>query len=422
MGTWLKLSTLDSESEMPCRELWISEDDKNKTMRIYDIDVQVSKPLDVAKLKSGIINNFKSRISYIRATRKLAYSSMKLDKVEECPICNSSISAASKKLKIYGALYCRCSFCNHCFVYNRPKGQAEEKFSEKNKKGAVIYTDKKTMMTRVREVSIPKVDWMLKQYKKIYGREPVSVLDVGAGGGHFVYACKKKGINARGVELNQDSRRFCKNNFGLDLECEDFSKKWSKYSDAEVITFWGVIEHVPDPTDLLKAAHKLLMGKKGLVIVEVPRWHSLSTAVQHLFSNTVTRHLDPLGHIHIFTDESLCTAFEKNGFTPVSAWYFGMDIFELFMQLGLSVKNEAVLKNFLKFIPAFQNAIDKGRLSDEMVLAGVPSAKINSLTVEDKEVDKRMSSQEKIKAHSCQKEGLKKRTSLWDMVKKMQPI
>jgi len=137
----------------------------------------------------------------------------------------------------------------------------------------------------------------------------------------------------------------------------------------DIITLWDVIEHVPDPLVLLKSAHKALCGRETLVVASAPHWDSLSTAVQSLFSNSVVRHLDPMGHLHIFTDGSLATAFELSGFAPVAAWYFGMDAYELFTQLAMLTR-EKVTPVGGELISTLQGVIDRGRLSDSMVLAG----------------------------------------------------
>ena len=124
----------------------------------------------------------------------------------------------------------------------------------------------------------------------------------------------------------------------------------------------------------LKAAYQTLSGRRALVIAEVPRWDCLGTAIQSAFSDSIARHLDPLGHINCFTDSSLATAFESSGFVPVSAWYFGMDAFELTMQLSylMGEKGSLILDSLGSFIRLLQDSVDQARLCDEMVLAGKP--------------------------------------------------
>ena len=213
---------------------------------------------------------------------------------------------------------------------------------------------------------------MAAQFKKLYGRRPRTVLDVGTGSGHFVYACRQLGMKADGIELSGPSIDFCRKNFKIELKPVDFTRQWRNFLDADIVTFWGGIEHVPDPTIFLKTAHKVLGKKEGFVIAEVPRWDSISTAMQSLFPESVVRHLDPLGHAHIFTDTSLVTVFKRSGIAPVAAWYFGMDAYEKIIQMSHLLRNENLIKRLNKKINFLQDTFDKNHLSDMLVLAGRP--------------------------------------------------
>jgi hypothetical protein len=128
---------------------------------------------------------------------------------------------------------------------------------------------------------------------------------------------------------------------------------------------------------MLNAASKILLGKEGLVITEVPRWDCLSSAVQSVFFNSIVRHLDPLGHINCFTDSSLATAFKESNFDIVAAWYFGMDAYELFTQISYLLNKNKVIKEMGEYIPEFQGRLDLARLSDEMVFVGKPAQNSN---------------------------------------------
>jgi len=298
-----------------------------------------------------------------------------MEKVDKCPICATASKKSQFRLNIYGGMYYQCSSCNHYFLARRPSEAAIEKFYSSDIHYASTYTDKRITKTRVQQVAIPKAQWMVEQFETIYGLKPQSVLDVGAGGGHFVYACKQLGMESQGIEPSEVSREFCRKSFGFDLKALDFIKNWKAFTNIDVVTFWGVIEHVPNSMSFLNAAFRLLSGRKSLVIAGVPRWDSISTAIQSLFPNSVVRHLDPLGHINCFTDSSLATAFEISGFAPVAAWYFGMDAYELTTQLSYALKDNRIISTIGKHIPSLQIAIDQGQLSDEIVLAGRPMTK-----------------------------------------------
>jgi 2-polyprenyl-3-methyl-5-hydroxy-6-metoxy-1,4-benzoquinol methylase len=357
-------------------EVWISQSGANGSTRSYKVNVRWGKPLDVLSLKRDLLSNWSAQISHVQSTRRVWYKSTQVEQVESCPICGSSTVESEFQVGIYGGRYHQCSNCTHCFIINRLTETARQGFYSTDPHFASTYTDPKVTRTRVEQVALPKAEWVIEQFRLRYGAPPTTLLDIGAGGGHFVHACRQRGIAAQGVELSESSRNFCRENFRIELKGDDFLENPHEFKGVEVLTFWNTMEHVAQPTALLKAAGQLLSGERSLLVVEVPRWNSLSTGIQQVFSDTVARHLDPFTHIHFFTDSSLATAFETNGFAPVAAWYFGMDAFELATQFlhrfsdnGISVKEKLG-----PWIPRLQEAIDQNRFCDAIVLAGVPMA------------------------------------------------
>jgi len=356
-------------------DIWRSKNLVSKKEKDYKVAVYQGKPIDILSLKSGTIEDFKTRILYYKSTRTKLFTANKLKKIDYCPVCRSSVSDSRYCLNIYNGRYHQCMNCGHCFIINRPTKTVIDNFYQSNTNYSSTYTDRKVAKTRVQQVAAPKVKWMVEQFQSLYGKKPKRVLDVGAGGGHFVYSCKEMGIDADGLELSESSRSFCKKNFGFNLYNRDFVRDCSCFSDIDIITFWGLIEHVADPMSFLHAAYKVLKGRDALIIAEVPRWDCLGTTIQLLFPNSVIRHLDPLGHINCFTDNSIATAFEISGFAPTAAWYFGMDIYELIKQISLLFEENTVIDILGKYIVSIQNTIDRAQLSDEIVLAGKPEVR-----------------------------------------------
>ena len=87
------------------------------------------------------------------------------------------------------------------------------------------------------------------------------MLDVGCGGGHFVKSCQNAGLNCDGIEISDDSINFAKEVFELDLIHGDLnSTKIEKKYD--LITLWGIIEHVENPVQLIKSCKKYLTNQK----------------------------------------------------------------------------------------------------------------------------------------------------------------
>ncbi|GAB4506426.1 MAG: class I SAM-dependent methyltransferase [Anaerolineales bacterium] len=336
----------------------------------------MGKPVDILALKASVLEDFAAHVVRTRESRVRLYTAGATEHVRRCPICETDTADSVLRLVVHGAAYHQCPECGHCFVVNRPTQATLEQFYASDVQYAATYSDRRAAETRVQQVALPKAEWMVEEFERLYGRKPQSILDVGAGGGHFVQACRHLGFQARGIEPSAASRDFCRRYFGFELDSVNFVEAWRAYQGIDVVTFWGVIEHVPDPMSLLRAAARLLEGREGLVIAEVPRWESLSTAVQTILPDFVVRHLDPLGHIHCFTDSSIATAFERAGLAPAAAWYFGMDAYELTVQIASLLGESRVVGILGPHIPALQSTADQGRLSDEIVLAGRPAGNL----------------------------------------------
>lgn len=365
---WTRITPFESVKDQT--EIWVCKD--SETEQKYDVHVTLGKPIDILSLKADIVKNFAAEVKQKKDSRKSIFKSSNLEKIEKCPVCKSSTKDLKEALTIHGASYGQCENCSHYFIVRRPKKEVIEKFYEENSSYQNTYADKHTAEIRVKQIATPHANWVIEQFKRVYGRKPKSILDVGAGSGHFVYACRELGMRADGVELSKKGIEFCNKNFNIKLIKKDFLQEWKNLMNYDIITFWGVIEHVPDPVLMLHSASKAL-PKEGLVVAEVPRWNCLSTTIQSLFRNSVVRHFDVMGHINVFTDSSLATAFKINNFDIVAVWYHGMDIYELLMQISYLPNEENVIKKMSKFIPDLQERLDSAKLSDEMIFIGKPS-------------------------------------------------
>lgn len=350
-------------------EVWINDSGKS-----YPLNINYGKKTDLLGLKQGQLTGFNNQVD---GHKKLCYKFLEnpqyIEVVNKCPLCGLDARHAFADAIIQKATYYRCPQCEFRFLKERLSQKALDEFYASDTTLSATLTDRKLTEKRVEDIVTPKVKWVCEKFVEIYGKKPERILDVGAGAGHFVYAGRKLGFDIQGIEPNKPSIDYCKEVFGIDLLPIDFieyvQKNYNKKVD--VITFWAVLEHIPNFMDLLKAAKKLL-NEGGLIVVEVPRWSSLDTVVQKTFSDSVTRHLFPLSHIQIFSDSALATAFIKTGFIPKAAWYFGMDMYELTMQLARALNNDRIIAEGGGVLLNLQPILDQSMLSDTMVFAGTP--------------------------------------------------
>lgn len=365
---WQRISPFESQKIQS--ETWICED--TNYQKKYNVEVTLGKEIDILALKVDSTENFAKKVDSTRNSRISVFQNKdNLERVRFCPVCKNSSDASKQILNIYGASYCQCANCFHYYLLYRPTEEYLKRFYKDDTQYQNTYADKRTLETRIEQVAMPKAKYVLGQYKKKYGRLPNSIFDVGAGSGHFVYACRKLGVHCEGIEISDSGRTFSKNNFGIELLDLDFLKEAEKI-DCDIVTFWGLIEHVGSPIDMLRSS-VLALNKEGMVIADVPRWDSLSTAVHSAFPDSVIRHLDPMDHIQCFSDSSLATAFSLSGYDIVAAWYFGMDAYELATQLSYILGENKIIEVMREKIPLFQKRLDYAKLSDFMVFVGVPA-------------------------------------------------
>ncbi|MEL7335150.1 MAG: hypothetical protein AAFN70_02985, partial [Planctomycetota bacterium] len=82
---------------------------------------------------------------------------------------------------------------------------------------------------------------------------------------------------------------------------------------------------------------------------------------------------DPMGHIMLFSDASAAELYVRSGFSPVAAWYYGMDVYESLMQISNHVGQYDALTGTGEIQIELQQFVDESRFSDGLTLVGVPT-------------------------------------------------
>ena len=77
--------------------------------------------------------------------------------------------------------------------------------------------------------------------------------------------------------------------------------------------------------------------------------------------------------MNCFSDTSLAVALDAEGFSPVAAWYFGMDAYELLVQIALQLGAQ-LFETAGEAMLALQPALDAARICDDIIVAARPSS------------------------------------------------
>lgn len=179
-------------------------------------------------------------------------------------------------------------------------------------------------------------EWMAREYESGYkdlifrtvlrslgGRLPASrrtLLDLGAHVGRLLRIARDAGWKAEGVELNPQTVAFASNATGLVVHRADAGVLADAGRRYDAVTFIDVLEHIPDPVPVLRAARRVIAGG-GWIAVKVPngpvqlRKEEFRARVSSGYRATVA---DNLVHVNHFSPRTLALALANAGFADVS--------------------------------------------------------------------------------------------------------
>jgi 2-polyprenyl-3-methyl-5-hydroxy-6-metoxy-1,4-benzoquinol methylase len=153
---------------------------------------------------------------------------------------------------------------------------------------------------RVKKYTLKKKVSLLNSFET----KEKTVLDIGAGTGDFLQACKNNKWNVFGIEPNKNARTIAdKKEIFL---TEDISFYENKKFD--IITMWHVLEHVPNLIEYIETI-KVLLKDNGKLIVAVPNYKSYDATY---FNNSWAAY-DVPRHLWHFSQNSIHKLFTRFG-------------------------------------------------------------------------------------------------------------
>lgn len=262
--------------------------------------------------------------------------------IKNCPACG-----ASSFKNIFKAPYFRgdnelfqiqeCILCQLWVTSPRPADDELDKYystenyiSHSNNKEGVV--DK--LYHLVRQISLRRKVSLINSL----GTHSKSLLDYGAGTGHFLKAAKNAGWNAVGVEPSRDARKVALAENQLKLSDPDefnFQKE-----SVDVISLWHVLEHLPNlRAHLADFSDALVAG--GCLVIAVPNHESFDSQwyKQHWAALDVPLHLYHFKKKNIkFLAEEFGLDLEEVHNMPFDSFYVSL----------LSEKIENIATNYLR--------------------------------------------------------------------------
>ncbi|MBL4844726.1 MAG: class I SAM-dependent methyltransferase [Planctomycetes bacterium] len=144
-------------------------------------------------------------------------------------------------------------------------------------------------------------------------RQKGSLLDVGCGAGRFLLAARERGWRVAGVDLSESNARAGQAT-GLDVRSAALADAGFEEQSFDAARLNQVIEHVPEPLDLLRDVAKVLRPG-GLLSLATPNIASLSARFLGAQWNHLGSELN--GHLVLFSRATLTRALVEAGFRPL---------------------------------------------------------------------------------------------------------
>ncbi len=330
--------------------------------------IKYGKPFDMRVLDRGV--EWRKEIAL---DQKHLADRMKgnLNRLDACPICDRA--EVSTYTIVFGYPYGKCGFCGHIYCQTPPNAFAIENLyrSDSLLKSAQskIYLDENLFLKRLENIARPKVNFVQDVINKLGINKSGKWVDIGSGAGDILLAAGELGWEALGVESDLEECNFAKSK-GMKVLNEAMSEKNSAslLCDAQVVSLFNVLEHLPDPKGFLANIASAL--KEGFLVFEVPRHPSLSSLSAELFPDMACRHIYPPDHLHIFSENSIDALLKETGFNVVGKWYFGQDFFDLICSAGANqgLGPNSVWSAIAGIAPQIQQVIDDQGLSDSILV------------------------------------------------------
>ena len=218
-----------------------------------------------------------------------------------CPVCAAAVSralavVADRPLR-------RCQACGHAFLEVEAPSTLEPIYNDHYAGFREDPVFRREASRVIREELMPLVP------------PPARLLDVGCGNGEFLALARDAGYRATGIDISAAAVELCQQR-GLDVRVGDLRSRQLFAADErfDLITFWDVVEHLPDPISFLRRAHELLAAR-GSVLIKTPATSRASVRLAAAVPRLAGALLQAPSHVQFFAREHVDVLLRKVGFS-----------------------------------------------------------------------------------------------------------
>lgn len=186
----------------------------------------------------------------------------------------------------------RCLNCGFVSQMDIPSGEELRVYYSHNYRADYksVYEPKLKHVYRAGAAATKRLAFLERSGIVINGK---SILDIGAGGGEFVFLASTRGGLAQGIEPNEGYSQFAKREYGVDVQTAMLDDV--NIGGVDIITMFHVLEHIADPKVVLEKLWGLL-NENGILFIEVPNILQNDASPKNIFFKA---------HLHYFSSSSL---------------------------------------------------------------------------------------------------------------------
>jgi 2-polyprenyl-3-methyl-5-hydroxy-6-metoxy-1,4-benzoquinol methylase len=157
--------------------------------------------------------------------------------------------------------------------------------------------------------------------EKIISMQPKGkFLDIGCAGGQMLNAVRQKGFEPFGVEFSEEAAQNARDKFQLNVITGDIHAAQLESNFFDVVFMGDVLEHVPDPVEVMKEIYRITRPNALVVILCPTQTNTMFSRLGFLFYNIAgkkaTVNLPPY-HLLEFRPKSMKYLIEHTGFSVV---------------------------------------------------------------------------------------------------------
>jgi 2-polyprenyl-3-methyl-5-hydroxy-6-metoxy-1,4-benzoquinol methylase len=271
--------------------------------------------------------------------------------ITDCLICESSQNMPYLKVpnrfqldQIFNLV--RCKSCGFVYLSPRPDEQEMIHFYEDED-----YQPHQETAKSLSEKVYQKVRIWNNKYKRTLIEKYISqgaILDYGCGTGEFLLEMQNAGWKTYGYEPAEKAVQVARQ-----YEIKMLESLEQLETPVQVITLWHVLEHIHQPTALLKSLKEKLFSS-GYLIIAVPNRLSLDARI--FGSHWVA--LDAPRHLYHFRPGDMQSFLHSAGFTIID--YKGLYFdpwYNTLLSVSLEGHNKKGLNKLLTYSKGFAGAI-----------------------------------------------------------------